>query len=58
MGVLHHAFTGTGAVAIAVAGAMTVGADVRRVADEWIVDCVRVSRSARRLMSGVVYTPA
>jgi 2-methylaconitate isomerase len=82
MGVLHHAFTGTGAVAIAVAaalpgsivaqvatrvnplrvghvaGAMTVGADVRRSGDEWIVDRVLVSRSARRLMSGLVYVPS
>lgn len=81
MGVLHHAYTGTGAVAIAVAaalpgsivaraartasplrvghvaGTMTVGAELRRAGDAWLVDTVRVSRSARRLMTGLVHLP-
>lgn len=83
MGALHHAYTGTGAVAIAVAaaipgtvvasamggakrgirfghvaGTLAAGAEVRRAADEWIVDKVTLSRSARRLMEGVVFVPA
>ncbi len=81
MGALHHAFTGTGAVALAVAaalpgsvvqrsartgervrvghpsGTMTVGAQVRRDGDGWVVDKAVMSRSARRLMSGWVYAP-
>lgn len=95
MGVLHHAYTGTGAVALSVAaalpgsvvhrvlaasgrddarrgepqecesvrvghvaGTMTVGAQVRLAADGWIVDRSVMSRSARRLMSGLVHLPA
>lgn len=84
MGALHHAYTGTGAVAIAVAaalpgsvvasqlpggasgrvrighasGVMTVGADVARAGDDWIVTRAMMSRSARRLMSGWVHVPA
>jgi probable AcnD-accessory protein PrpF len=83
MGALHHAYTGTGAVALSVAaalpgsvvhaavrpgsgaavrvghpsGVMTVGAEVRRVGAEWIVDKSVMSRSARRLMAGTVFVP-
>jgi len=83
MGALHHAYTGTGAVAIAVAaalpgslvasamgcaragirfghtaGVLAAGAEVRREGAAWIVDRVTISRSARRLMDGVVFAPA
>jgi 2-methylaconitate cis-trans-isomerase PrpF len=83
MGTLHHAYTGTGAVALAVAaalpgsvvaqatrcgatqqlrighasGTLTIGADVRQDDAGWSVTCARMSRSARRLMSGVVHVP-
>jgi 2-methylaconitate isomerase len=84
MGKPHHAFTGTGAIALAVAaacpgtiahtlsagrtpgstcfghaaGAMTVGADVRNTPGGVVVACVRVTRTARRLMQGKVFVPA
>ncbi|MEI7969008.1 MAG: 2-methylaconitate cis-trans isomerase PrpF [Betaproteobacteria bacterium] len=83
MGRLHHAYTGTGAIALAVAaalpgsvvarvirsgpasrvrighvsGTMTVGAEVVREGTSWRVDRALMSRSARRLMSGVVHLP-
>ena len=83
MGVLHHAMTGTGAVAIAAAaaipgtivhrlapagadgrvrfghpsGTLKVGAEVRRHGAHWQVAKVMMSRSARRLMEGVVFVP-
>jgi 2-methylaconitate cis-trans-isomerase PrpF len=83
MGPLHHAMTGTGAIAIAVAasipgtlvhriarcdttgrirfghpsGTLTVGATARKAGDQWCVDKVAVSRSARRLMEGWVRAP-
>lgn len=83
MGRLHHAYTGTGAVALSVAaalpgsvvntcvragatiavrvghasGVMTVGAEVRRTGDSWVVDRSILSRSARRLMAGTVFVP-
>ena len=83
MGALHHAYTGTGAVALSVAaalpgsvvhaavrpgtgaavrvghasGVMTVGAEVRNDAGQWIVDRSVMSRSARRLMAGTVFLP-
>jgi 2-methylaconitate isomerase len=84
MGKLHHAMTGTGAVAIAVAaaigrtvvsrlfaagpkgqvvfghpsGTLAVGAAAREVGGEWVVEKAVMSRSARRLMEGVVFVPA
>jgi probable AcnD-accessory protein PrpF len=83
MGRLHHAMTGTGAVAIAAAaaipgtllsevlgcpraglrfghpaGTLKVGAQARCDNDIWIVSQVSMSRSARRLMEGVVFVPA
>lgn len=84
MGKLHHAMTGTGAVALAVAaaipdtvvnrlvagktsgqlrfghpsGTMTVGAEALQRDSEWTVTKAIMSRSARRLMEGVVYVPS
>lgn len=84
MGKLHHAMTGTGAVAIAVAaaipgtlvarllgaesrdevrfghpsGTLTVGAQASKNGDAWIVNKALMSRSARRLMDGLVFVPA
>ncbi len=89
MGKLHHAFTGTGAVALAAAaalpgsvvaqylaaprsvsgpsggltevcfghasGRLRVAAEVQASGGGWAVKRVRLSRSARRLMSGLVY---
>ncbi|CAG4901521.1 2-methylaconitate cis-trans isomerase PrpF [Paraburkholderia gardini] len=83
MGQLHHAMTGTGAVALAVAaaipdtivsliappgpdglvrfghpsGTLTVGAEAHEENGVWIVTKAVVSRSARRLMEGVVCVP-
>jgi probable AcnD-accessory protein PrpF len=83
MGQLHHAMTGTGAVALAVAaaipgtlvsrklaggasevirfghpsGTLTVGAQAAQVNGEWIIASAIMSRSARRLMEGVVRVP-
>jgi 2-methylaconitate isomerase len=84
MGKLHHAMTGTGAVALAVAsvipgtlvnrltsgkaagqlrfghpsGTMTVGAQAEERDGNWVVTKAIMSRSARRLMEGVVLVPA
>ena len=84
MGKLHHAMTGTGAVAIAVAaaipgtlvarvlgggrhdeirfghpsGTLTVGAHASEREGTWTVNKALMSRSARRLMEGLVYVPA
>ncbi|HWZ49464.1 MAG TPA: 2-methylaconitate cis-trans isomerase PrpF [Herbaspirillum sp.] len=84
MGKLHHAMTGTGAVALAVAavipgtvvnklvaekvsgqirfghpsGTMTVGAQAERQNGAWVVTKAMMSRSARRLMEGVVFVPS
>lgn len=85
MGKLHHAITGTGAVAVAAAaaipttivartaklsntravrighpsGTLTVGSEVRGAENpkDCQVDKVLVSRTARRLMDGVVFVP-
>jgi probable AcnD-accessory protein PrpF len=84
MGKLHHAVTGTGAVATAVAcaiegtlprrllspgadplatrighpsGVLTVGAQVTRSGERWVVEKAVMSRSARRLMEGWVRAP-
>ena len=83
MGVLHHAMTGTGAVAIAAAaaipgtvvhrvapvgpdgrvrfghpsGTLKVGAEVAHNGNHWSVKKVMMSRSARRLMEGLVRVP-
>lgn len=83
MGALHHAYTGTGAVALAVAaalpgsvvaqaarggpsdririghvsGTLTAGAEVRQTGTDWSVTRALMSRSARRLMSGIVHVP-
>jgi hypothetical protein len=82
MGKLHHAITGTGAVAIAMAaavpgtvvervlggprkevrighasGAMEVGAEATCRSGQWIVTRAVLSRSARRLMDGVLIVP-
>ncbi len=82
MGVLHHAMTGTGSVAIAVAaaipgtlvhrlvpgkagslcfghpsGIMRVGAQASEHAGVWSVHKAVMSRSARRLMDGIVFVP-
>jgi probable AcnD-accessory protein PrpF len=82
MGKLHHAMTGTGAVAIAVAaaipgtlltrvlgqarervrfghtaGTLAVGAQARQEGGDWVVTKASMSRSARRLMDGVVLVP-
>ena len=84
MGPLHHAMTGTGAVALAVAaavpgtlvsrrfaqgarsrirfghpsGTLAVGAEAVQRDGEWVVTKAVMSRSARRLMEGVVRVPA
>jgi len=83
MGKLHHAMTGTGAVAIAMAaavpgtvvahvlggprtevhighasGAMRVGAEAPCRSGQWTVTRAVLSRSARRLMDGVLLVPA
>jgi probable AcnD-accessory protein PrpF len=85
MGKLHHAMTGTGAVAIAVAaavpgtvvaravggshareevrfghpsGSLRVGAAASQQDGAWKVEKATMSRSARRLMEGVVFVPA
>jgi 2-methylaconitate isomerase len=88
MGKLHHAMTGTGAVALAVAsvipgtvvnrlisrpvngevpgrlrfghpsGTMAVGAEAQQRDGKWIVTKAIMSRSARRLMEGVVLVPS
>jgi probable AcnD-accessory protein PrpF len=84
MGKLHHAMTGTGAVALAVAsvipgtvvnrlvggkkleqlrfghpsGTMAVGAEAVERDGTWVVTKAIMSRSARRLMQGVVLVPA
>ncbi|WP_210208635.1 2-methylaconitate cis-trans isomerase PrpF, partial [Rhodoplanes roseus] len=86
MGKLHHALTGTGAVALAVAaalpgtlvadllggpvsggrmvrlghasGILPVGAEASRRDGAVVVDKAVLSRSARRLMEGVVLVPA
>jgi 2-methylaconitate isomerase len=84
MGKLHHAMTGTGAVALAVAsaipgtvvnglvsgkkveqlrfghpsGTMAVGAQAVERDGTWVVTRAIMSRSARRLMQGVVLVPA
>jgi probable AcnD-accessory protein PrpF len=85
MGKLHHAMTGTGAVAIAVAsaipgtvvarllgsavardgvrfghpsGTLTVGAAASKSDGEWKVEKAVMSRSARRLMEGLVFVPS
>ncbi|MFC4299333.1 2-methylaconitate cis-trans isomerase PrpF [Castellaniella hirudinis] len=81
MGKLHHAMTGTGAVAIASAaaipgtlvarlrrsgadgrvrighasGVLAVGAEAERADGRWRITQVAVSRSARRLMTGMVH---
>lgn len=83
MGKLHHAMTGTGAVAIAAAaslpgtivqrllkapslktirfghpsGTLAVGAEAEERDGRWVVSKVTMSRSARRLMEGVVFCP-
>ncbi len=83
MGKLHHAFTGTGSIALAVAaalpgtivsevartlpgvptrighvsGVLAVGAVVERRDGRWHVERATMSRSARRLMDGIVYAP-
>lgn len=48
MGVLHHAMTGTGGVAIA---------EARAEGRQWVVSKALMSRSARRLMEGRVRVP-
>jgi hypothetical protein len=83
MGCLHHAMTGTGAVALAVAaavpgtlvhrvgpagndgrirfghpsGTLSVGAEVERDGERWVVARALLSRSARCLMEGWVLVP-
>ena len=83
MGRLHHAFTGTGSIALAVAaalpgtvvsevartlpgvptrighasGVLAVGAVVESRDGRWQVDRAVLSRSARRLMDGLVFVP-
>jgi probable AcnD-accessory protein PrpF len=83
MGRLHHAMTGTGAVALAAAaaipgtvvqrcagpagrtlrfghpsGVMTAAAQAQQCDGAWVITEVSMSRSARRLMEGVVLVPA
>jgi probable AcnD-accessory protein PrpF len=84
MGKLHHAMTGTGAIAIAVAavipgtivhrlmtdqahgwvrfghpsGSLAVGAEAEQRDGAWVVTKAVMSRSARRLMEGVVLVPS
>jgi 2-methylaconitate isomerase len=83
MGKLHHAFTGTGSIALGIAcavpgtlankiartlpgiatrighasGALAVGAEVSQQHGIWTADKAVLSRSARRLMTGVVHLP-
>lgn len=82
MGKLHHAMTGTGAVALAAAaaipgtmvsetlgaartdlrfghpsGTLSVGAQTAMQGGHWAVTSITMSRSARRLMEGVVLVP-
>ena len=83
MGKLHHAFTGTGSLALAVAaalpgsvvnqvarslpglptrighvsGTLSVGAQLSQQDGAWRLDKALMSRSARRLMSGLVHLP-
>ncbi len=83
MGQLHHAFTGTGSIALGVAcalpgtlankiartlpgistrighvsGCLAVGAELSEHRGVWSVDKAILSRSARRLMTGVVHLP-
>lgn len=38
-------------------GSLRVGASTRKTADGWQLDCVSMSRSARRLMTGQVWVP-
>ncbi|WP_368415924.1 2-methylaconitate cis-trans isomerase PrpF [Falsiroseomonas sp.] len=82
MGKLHHAMTGTGAVALAAAaaipgtmvsetlgaartdlrfghpsGTLSVGAQTVMQGGHWAVTSITMSRSARRLMEGVVLVP-
>lgn len=83
MGKLHHAMTGTGAVAIAAAaaipgtivasqlgtglhnevrfghpsGTLKVGAKASQSEEGWVVTKALMSRSARRLMDGLVFVP-
>lgn len=82
MGRAHHAFTGTGAIALAVAatlpgsvvqqavragnaqtrighvsGTMAVGAVTVRRDEAWVMERAVMSRSARRLMTGLVHVP-
>lgn len=83
MGKLHHAFTGTGSIALAVAaalpgtvvaevtrtlpgvptrighvsGVLAVGAILAQTRKGWRVEKAVMSRSARRLMEGVVFVP-
>lgn len=83
MGKLHHAFTGTGSIALAaaaalpgtvvaevartlpgvptrighVSGVLAVGAILARTRKGWRVEKAVMSRSARRLMEGVVFVP-
>lgn len=84
MGKLHHAFTGTGSIALAVAaalpgtvvsevartlpgvptrighvsGVMAVGAILEQTPQGWHVEKAVMSRSARRIMEGMVYVPS
>jgi len=84
MGKLHHAFTGTGSIALAaaaalpgtvvaevtrtlpgvptrighVSGVLAVGAILAQTGKGWRVEKAVMSRSARRLMEGVVFVPA
>lgn len=83
MGKLHHAMTGTGAVAIAIAaaipgtlvnrlvsgagtsirfghpsGSMDVGAETEQTDGNWKVTKAVMSRSARRLMEGLIFVPS
>ncbi|ARP83004.1 2-methylaconitate cis-trans isomerase PrpF [Bordetella genomosp. 8] len=83
MNKLHHAMTGTGAIALAAAaavpgtivsrvsigapgapivfghpsGTLRVGAQCEKRGGDWVVSCVSLSRSARRLMAGDVFVP-
>jgi probable AcnD-accessory protein PrpF len=84
MGKLHHAFTGTGSIALAIAaalpgtivsevartlpgvatrighasGVLAVGAILENGAGGWHVEKAVMSRSARRIMQGVVFVPS
>lgn len=85
MGLVHHAMTGTGGVALAAAsavdgtlvydqlvntgfsgqpltlahpsGLMAVGATAQQHDNHWHIEKVTLSRSARRLMQGMVFVP-